>query len=37
MASRRELKAYALAAFGAMGPKDQAAFFQHINAVEVAA
>lgn len=36
-ASRQELKAYALAAFEAMTPRDQAAFFQHISNVEIAA
>lgn len=36
-ASRNELKSYALAAFEAMSAKDQAAFFQHIRAIEVAA
>ncbi|MFC3060375.1 hypothetical protein [Paenirhodobacter populi] len=36
-ASRNELKAYALAAFEAMTPKDQAAFFHHISNIEVAA
>lgn len=30
-ASPRELKAYALACFEAMPPKDQAAFFRHIS------
>ena len=36
-ASPSELKAYALACFEAMPPKDQAAFFRHISTVEVAA
>ena len=36
-ASRFELKAYALASFEAMSAKDQAAFFQHISEMEVAA
>lgn len=36
-ASRDELKAYALAAFEAMSPRDQAAFFHHISNVEIAA
>ena len=36
-ASRSELKAYALACFEAMAPKDQAAFYSHIGTVEVAA
>lgn len=36
-ASRSELKAYSLAAFEAMAPKDQAAFYTHIGTVEVAA
>ncbi|WP_199738002.1 hypothetical protein [Falsigemmobacter faecalis] len=36
-ASRSELKAYALACFEAMDPKDQAAFYNHISTVEVAA
>lgn len=36
-ASRSELKAYALACFEAMTPKDQAAFFRHIGSVEVKA
>ncbi|MGB0438893.1 MAG: hypothetical protein ACPGFC_02160 [Paracoccaceae bacterium] len=36
-ANRSERKAYALACFEAMDAKDQAAFFQHINTVEVAA
>lgn len=30
-ASRAELKAYALASFEAMGPRDQAAFLAHID------
>lgn len=37
VASRSELKAYALACFEAMAPKDQAAFFHHISTIEVAA
>ncbi len=37
LATSQELKAYALAAFEAMGAKDQAAFFRHISTVEVAA
>lgn len=37
LASRHELKAYALACFEAMAPRDQAAFFQHISNIEVAA
>ncbi|MEM8823159.1 MAG: hypothetical protein AAGF30_06075 [Pseudomonadota bacterium] len=36
-ANRSELKAYALAAFEAMSPRDKAAFFKHINEMEVAA
>lgn len=36
-ASHSELKAYALACFEAMTPKDQAAFYAHIGTVEVAA
>ncbi|MFN3823584.1 MAG: hypothetical protein ACK4RN_06355 [Pseudorhodobacter sp.] len=36
-ATREELKAYALASFEAMTPQDQAAFFQHISTIEVAA
>jgi len=36
-ASRSELKAYALASFEAMPPKDRAAFFRHISKMEVAA
>lgn len=36
-ASPNELKAYALACFEAMEPKDQAAFYRHIGAMEVAA
>lgn len=36
-ASRSELKAYALAAHDAMNAQDQAAFFQHIREVEIAA
>lgn len=36
-ASRSELKAYALACFEAMPSGDQAAFFQHISNIEVAA
>lgn len=36
-ASPSELKAYALACFEAMTPKDQAAFYSHIGTVEVAA
>lgn len=36
-ASRTELKAYALASFQAMSPQDQAAFFNHIRDVEIAA
>ena len=36
-ATVNELKAYALAAFEAMPPSDQAAFFQHISTLEVAA
>ena len=37
LATPEELKAYALASFEAMTPKDQAAFFRHISTVEVAA
>ena len=37
LASQTELKAYALASFEAMSPKDQAAFFRHIGTIEVAA
>ncbi len=37
LASRAELKAYALACFEAMAPKDQAAFYSHIGMVEVPA
>ncbi|MDK3019633.1 hypothetical protein [Pseudodonghicola flavimaris] len=37
LASRCELKAYALAAYDAMSAKDQAAFFRHIGEVEIAA
>ncbi|WP_133065826.1 hypothetical protein [Mameliella alba] len=36
-ASRSELKAYAAAAYAALSPKDQAAFFRHISEVEIAA
>lgn len=36
-ATEHELKAYALACFEAMAPRDQAAFFRHISTVEVAA
>ncbi len=36
-ASPAELRAYALACFEAMTPKDQAAFFRRISAVEVTA
>ena len=36
-ATQDELKAYALAAFEAMPPADQAAFFRHINEIEIAA
>lgn len=36
-ATTSELKAYALAAHDAMSAKDQAAFFQHIREVEIAA
>lgn len=36
-ASPSELKAYALAAFEAMSPSDQAAFLRHISEVEIAA
>jgi hypothetical protein len=36
-ANASELKAYALACFEAMEPRDQAAFFRHISTVEVAA
>lgn len=36
-ASRHELKAYALAAFEAMEPRDQAHFYQHISNMEIAA
>lgn len=36
-ASRSELKAYALACFEAMAPKDRAAFYRRIGTVEVAA
>ncbi|UWR34477.1 hypothetical protein K3759_05135 [Sulfitobacter sp. W027] len=36
-ATRSELKAYALAAHDAMSAQDQAAFFQHISEVEIAA
>ena len=37
IASRSELKAYALAAHDALSPRDQAAFFQIIREVEIAA
>ncbi len=37
LATRDELRAYCLAAFEAMDPQDQAAFFQHISKIEVAA
>lgn len=37
MATDSELKAYALACFEAMAPRDQAAFFRHISTTEVAA
>lgn len=37
LANRLELKAYALAAFEAMGRDDQAAFFQHISELEISA
>ena len=36
-ATENELKAYALACFEAMAPRDKAAFFRHISTVEVAA
>lgn len=36
-ATRQELKAFALAAFEAMNAADQAAFFQHIREMEIAA
>jgi hypothetical protein len=36
-ATESERKAYALACFEAMAPRDQAAFFRHISTVEVAA
>ena len=36
-ATSSEVKAYALAAFEAMRPKDQAAFFRLISEMEVAA
>ena len=36
-ATPQELRAYALAAYEAMGAKDQAAFFKHISTIEVAA
>ncbi len=36
-ASPSERKAYALAAFEAMSPQDQAAFYRHISVFEVAA
>lgn len=36
-ATPQERKAYALAAFEAMTPQEQAAFFNHISTVEVAA
>ncbi len=36
-ATKAELQAYALAAFDAMEPKDQAAFYHHISEIEVAA
>jgi len=37
VASSAELKTHALAAFEAMSPRDQAAFFRHISEVEIAA
>lgn len=37
LATDRELKAYALACFEAMSPRDQNAFFRHISTIEVAA
>ncbi|WP_421702112.1 hypothetical protein [Aliiroseovarius sp.] len=37
LASRSELKAYALASFEAMSLKDQAAFLRHISEMEIAA
>lgn len=37
IASPQELKVYALACFEAMAPRDQAAFFRHISAIEVVA
>ena len=37
LATQQELKAYALAAYEAMGARDQAAFFRHISTIEVAA
>lgn len=36
-ATPAELKAYALASFEAMAPRDKAAFFRHINEIEVVA
>lgn len=35
-ATERELKAYALACYEALPPREQAAFFHHINTVKVA-
>lgn len=37
LATRDELRAYCLAAFEAMDAQDQAAFYQHISKIEVAA
>ncbi len=37
IAGRSELKAYVLASYEALSPKDQAAFFRHISEMEVAA
>jgi hypothetical protein len=37
LASRGELKAYALASFEAMAPKDRAKFLHHVRTLEVAA
>ncbi|ANB32953.1 hypothetical protein M2324_003063 [Rhodovulum sulfidophilum] len=36
-ANRAELKAFALASFEAMAPRDQTAFLRHISEIEVAA
>ncbi|WP_155773883.1 hypothetical protein [Rhodovulum sp. MB263] len=37
LANRAELKAFALASFEAMAPRDQTAFLRHISEIEVAA